>query len=183
MKKNQSKALSRNTISSVKHNFYIQRQRLSCSSAYLEPVLAAFFRSQLLKHKTSSSKYISRLLLRFRMQLPKHLPKNVGPKRLHQDRVEGRERVCFTPNVEDYWDLKMMSLSADVSIGMVVAILIEMDMGVIENEMDIIYPNTAITYLKNRFPELFTIKLDLRTNHVQRSFHFRTHSTLRTPDF
>lgn len=164
----------------IEHNFQIQRQRLSCSSAYLEPALAAFLMKQLMKHKTTSSKYISHLLLRFRTRLPKRLPANVGPKRLHQDRIERRVRICFTPDVEDYWDLKMMSLSADVSIGMVVAVLVEMDMEA--SQIQIIHSFAAITNLKDRISELFTIKLNLSTNHVQRSFQFRAYSLISTSD-
>ena len=107
------------------------------------------------------------------------MPKNVGPKRLHQNRIEKRVRICFTPDVEDYWDLKMMSLSADVSIGMVVAKLVELDMESGEE----ISVNTAITNLKDRINELFTIKLNLSTNLVQRTFYFRTHTHVSVPDF
>lgn len=159
----------------IVHNFRIERQRLSCSSAYLEPALAKFFREQLARKKTSSSKYIGQLMLKFRMQLPEKLPKNVGPKRMHQDRIDERVRICFTPNVEDYWDLKMMSLSSDVSIGMVVAILVEMDREG-ESQGIIAYGYTAITHLKDRISELFCIQLNLRTSQVERSFYFRAHS-------
>ena len=165
----------------VAHKFEIVRQPLSCSSAYLDPELAAFFQIQLQKNKISSTAYISRLLLKYRVLLTKFLPKNIGPKRLHQNRIEGRVRICFTPDVEDYWDLKMMSLSADVSIGMVVAVLVEMDrdMG---SQLEIIQSIAAITNLADRKNEFFTIKLNLSTNCVERIYHFRTQEFFFTAD-
>lgn len=165
----------------VQHNFEIVRQTLSCSSVYLDPVSAAFLKNQLAKKKMSSTAYIHHLLLQYRILLTKYLPKNVGPKRLHQTRIEGRVRICFTPDVEDYWDLKVMSLSADVSIGMVVAILVEIDMEW-DGKLEISHSTTAITNLNDRTTELFTLKLNLATNQVERIFHFRTHDLIFLQD-
>ena len=154
--------------------FELKRQTLSCTSVYLSPDIAEFLSNKLKdgKHKSVNG-YISSLIDKYRTVLPMFVPASHKPKKLLQDRIGNRKRFCFSPDSQDYWDLKMIAMNCDTSLGMVVATMLELEMIGFWETLKEIYPHSAITRILNRIEEIFTIKFDPITQKIQRTFHYR----------
>ena len=152
--------------------FELKRQTLSCTSVYLSPDVAEFLNSKL-KEGKSLPGYISSLIDKYRTVLPMFVPASHGPKKLLQDRIGNRKRFCFSPDSQDYWDLKMIAMNCDTSLGMVVATMLELEMIGFWKTLKEIYPHSAITRILNRIEEIFTIKFDPITQKIQRTFLYR----------
>lgn len=174
MKQNKSFIIQKESIGQ-KYFLGNKNEKLSATSVYLAGDIAEFLQKQL-DTGVSVNQVIHKLLNRYKLYLPTFLPESRAPKKILQPRTAKgiRKRFCFRPSPRDYWDLKMLALSCDVSIGCVVAVMIELEILKIWKKMiRRIRGNVAITRFLDQTIETFTLKFNPFTNTIERTYHFR----------
>lgn len=149
--------------------FSFENRKLTNASIYLDEEFSAFLDEKL---KTNVLRtYIEYLLKKYKPILPKIIPRNQNIKKLIQPRVENRTRYCFRPFGECFWELKLIALAADISIGYLIACMLWVEMNGVEKDISI-PEKVVISSNFKKFTPKFALSYNPFTGKIQRKFRY-----------
>ena len=159
----------------VEDQFFVPKNRrgpLSCTSIYLDPELAEFLEKKIKKRELGY--YLKKLTLRYQSLLPRILPQHGKVKKLLQPRIGCRKRFSFRPYGEDFWKLKLMAMVADVSIGVLVALMLWLEKnGFWEKTYKHVRGNEVMASIKEQTIQRFTLIYNPFTMLIKKKFKYQ----------
>ena len=158
----------------VEHRFGLRAARRDGNASfYLDPQMTEYLQ-EVLKRRRSLEMYISELFMKYRCVLPRFLPKHRGVKKLLQDRLEKkRTRFCFRPKERDYWNLKLISQVAEVSMSYTIALMIWLEMIGFGEVFKYFRDNVVISSIREQSINTYTLVYNPFNDSIQKKFIYQ----------
>lgn len=149
--------------------------RVSSTSVYLEGEVRFYLESQR-KKEFKLDRYLVQLFFQYKHLLPEYLPKNRKLKKRIQPRVGNRRRFSFRCQGQDFTKLVLMAKAFDVSLGVLISVLLELDRNKKQELGKKKRERIVITTNSKKIVETLTIFLDPFHSKMMKSYKYKRKS-------